>query len=175
MTEADRVLTGVVGACVEAEVRAWLADRISAVIPHLVAPDGSPVRVARVSVRIVPDPEMIRLHVEAMGEATPTDVLSWVTEGERGGVEVDLALGADEAVRQALIRSHAPREELLLYAVHGLLHAAGFDDRAQEDFIRMHAEEARLLGVVGGAARVESAESPASGPQGPAGGGERRW
>jgi ssRNA-specific RNase YbeY (16S rRNA maturation enzyme) len=35
--------------------------------------------------------------------------------------------------------------EVLLYALHGILHCAGFDDRTPQDFEAMHAEEDRIL------------------------------
>ena len=38
---------------------------------------------------------------------------------------------------------------MLLYAVHGLLHCAGFDDHETAAFDRMHAEEDRILRAIG--------------------------
>ncbi len=52
-------------------------------------------------------------------------------------------------MRQARQRGHSVERELLLYAVHGLLHCAGFDDHGTAAFDRMHAEEDRILRAIG--------------------------
>jgi probable rRNA maturation factor len=60
-----------------------------------------------------------------------------------------VAVCVDEARRRSAELEHPLERELLLYALHGMLHAAGMDDRTPEDFTRMHAEEDRLLAAVG--------------------------
>lgn len=99
---------------------------------------------SRLSVRLVNDLEMTRLHARHMNDPTTTDVLTFVD-----GAEVDVAVCVDEARRRSAEMGHDLRRELLLYSLHGLLHAAGFDDRTPEDFARMHAEEDRLLAAIG--------------------------
>lgn len=155
MIDAPDAVVEIGGAIIEAEERAWLAERLARAVELI----RSAVY-ARIDVRIVDDAEMIRLHDRAMGDATTTDVLTWVERRADGTIEVDLALCADEAARQARGRGHDRREELLLYGVHGLLHAAGFDDRDPEAFARLHAEEARIIAALGGHARVTPDESP---------------
>ena len=98
----------------------------------------------RLTVRLVDDAEMTRLHGRHMDDPTTTDVLTFVD-----GDEADVAVCVDEARRRAAELGHELRRELLLYGLHGLLHAVGFDDRTPEDFARMHAEEDRLLAAVG--------------------------
>lgn len=98
----------------------------------------------RLTVRLVDDAEMTRLHARHMDDPTTTDVLTFVD-----GDEADVAVCVDEARRRAAELGHDLRRELLLYGLHGLLHAVGFDDRTPEDFTRMHAEEDRLLAAVG--------------------------
>ena len=41
------------------------------------------------------------------------------------------------------------RRELLLYALHGLLHLIGMDDRRENDCVRMHRMEDRILTRLG--------------------------
>ncbi len=41
------------------------------------------------------------------------------------------------------------RNEVLLYALHGMLHLSGFDDRTDADFRKMHRMEDRLLARLG--------------------------
>jgi len=128
---------------------AWLANCLSALLP-MVAP-----ALRRFSVRLVQDPEMSRLHARHMNDPTTTDVLTFVD-----GAEADVAVCVDEARRRAEEMGHELRRELLLYALHGLLHAVGFDDRTPDDFQRMHAEEDRLLAAIGVGATFSRAEDP---------------
>jgi hypothetical protein len=37
----------------------------------------------------------------------------------------------------------------LLYAIHGVLHLAGYDDRTRRGFVRMHQREDRILKRIG--------------------------
>jgi probable rRNA maturation factor len=99
---------------------------------------------SRLTVRLVDDAEMSRLHARHMNDPTTTDVLTFVD-----GAEADVAVCVDEARRRSAEMGHDLRRELLLYALHGLLHAVGFDDRTPADFERMHAEEDRLLAAIG--------------------------
>jgi probable rRNA maturation factor len=99
---------------------------------------------SRLTVRLVVDAEMSRLHARHMNDPTTTDVLTFVD-----GAEADVAVCVDEARRRSAEMGHDLRRELLLYALHGLLHAVGFDDRTPADFERMHAEEDRLLAAIG--------------------------
>jgi hypothetical protein len=41
------------------------------------------------------------------------------------------------------------RDELLLYAVHGMLHLCGYDDRTDRDFAAMHRREDHILSRLG--------------------------
>jgi len=134
----------VVGAAASASDREWLAERLAAAVALTAAP------VAELRVRVVDDADMIRLHERSLGLATTTDVLTWSS-----GREIDVAICADEAVRRAGEFGHPVRDELLLYAVHGLLHGLGHDDATPEAFERMHAEESRILAALGARARVE--------------------
>ncbi len=64
-------------------------------------------------------------------------------------VEVNLALCVDEAQRQADSRGHSRVQELILYAVHGLLHCLGHDDHDDEAYTLMHGIEDELLEHLG--------------------------
>jgi probable rRNA maturation factor len=83
-----------------------------------------------------------------MGSDESTDVLTFPSASD-GSIDVDIAVCADEARRQAADRGHDVTRELLLYALHGLLHCAGFDDRDEAGFNAMHAEEDRILDAIG--------------------------
>jgi probable rRNA maturation factor len=116
----------------------WLRSHLDR-LRQLAAP-----ALTRFTVKFVDDAEMVRLHGQFLGDPTTTDVMTFAD-----GSEVDLAVCVPEARRRAGELGHGMREELLLYGLHGLLHATGFDDRTPEAFAAMHAEEDRLLAAVG--------------------------
>ena len=126
----------------EAE-RAWVQDRLSACLAHV------PVPVARVTVEVIDDHRMTALHERFSNVPGTTDVLTFPASGPGEPVEVDIAICVDEAARQATTRGHELRRELLLYALHGVLHCTGFDDRTPAEHARMHAEEDRILQAIG--------------------------
>ena len=126
----------------EAE-RAWVLERLAACLAHVADP------VARVTVEIIDDHRMAALHERFSNVPGTTDVLTFPASGPGEPVEVDIAICVDEAARQSRARGHDLRHELLLYALHGVLHCTGFDDRAPHDHARMHAEEDRILQAIG--------------------------
>jgi probable rRNA maturation factor len=114
-------------------------------------------------VAIVDDATMADLHVRHLGLAGPTDVLTYpLAEVDGRVVEGEVVLCHDEAARQAAARGHDVRDELLLYAIHGLLHLSSYDDLRAADAARMHAREDELLDKVGVGARYEIAKSRSS-------------
>ncbi len=123
----------------------WIGDRLSEAVDHVAPVDP---KCIRITARIVDDQEMDVAHRRFSGIAGPTDVLTFVEKMDRG-LEVDLLLCRDEALRRASEFDHAIRRELLLYALHGVLHALGYDDQTPEDHARMHAEEDRILELIG--------------------------
>lgn len=116
-----------------------------------------------VTLAIVEDAEMAELHEQYKNVPGTTDVLTFdlrdpgadteadapTANVEPLDVEGDVALCLDEAKRQASARGHEVSHELLLYAVHGLLHLLGYDDHDEADAAAMHAREDELLSQVG--------------------------
>lgn len=116
------------------------------------------VKQAELNLVIVADDEMAQLHEQYTGVLGTTDVLTFdMAEGglppELGNrpviLEGDIILCLDEAKRQADQRNHPIRHELLLYAIHGLLHLLGEDDHDEAAYQRMHAREDELLQALG--------------------------
>ena len=64
-------------------------------------------------------------------------------------IQAEIAVCVDEARRRAAELNHSVERELLLYCIHGVLHCAGFDDQTESGFAAMHAEEDRILNLVG--------------------------
>lgn len=147
------------GLCVEGgadpELRSWLELRLR----EACAEAGSSPK--RVVIRLVRDEEMAALHRRFSGVEGTTDVLTWVHSDPGAPLEADVAICVDEAARQAAERGHDPARELLLYGVHGLLHAMGHDDRDPADHARMHREEDRILARIGVGPVWSRGEDPA--------------
>ncbi|GAB4555510.1 MAG: hypothetical protein Tsb0013_18300 [Phycisphaerales bacterium] len=106
-----------------------------------------------VRIAIVGDGAMAREHVRSMGIEGTTDVITFdLTDGASAcdrGLDVDLLLCADEARRCASERGIALERELLLYALHGVLHCLGYDDRDEGASRAMHAREDEVLVAIG--------------------------
>ncbi len=140
----------------------WLSDQLIAVLGHLARP------VARVEVRVTSDREMMRLHRVHLQDGSTTDVITFdLTDDETSPIEASIVICADEAARCAVEHGHTLERELLLYALHGLLHCTGYDDHDEASHARMHAEEDRILTLIGVGATY-SGETKRSTP-----GGER--
>lgn len=121
----------------------WLRDGLAAALDHVARPIHS------LTVKVVDDAAMLALHERHRGEAATTDVLTFDSSAPGGPIEADIVVCADVAARRAAEHDHVLERELLLYALHGVLHCAGFDDRTPDDFEAMHAEEDRILTATG--------------------------
>jgi len=124
----------------------WIRERLARALALV------PRRVRRVHVELVADAEMDRLHRRHAGVPGTTDVLTFPASDPAdpsAPVEVDIVACVDEAARRAAEFGHPPERELLLYALHGVLHCCGHDDHDPAAFARMHAEEDRLLALIG--------------------------
>lgn len=91
---------------------------------------------AELSVLLVDEDAMARLHVDWMGEPGSTDVLSFPMDELRepapgaprvGGVLGDVVLCPAVARRQAVVAGHSAEHELRILLAHGVLHLLGHD------------------------------------------------
>jgi probable rRNA maturation factor len=121
----------------------WLHERLVSALAHVTRP------VERITVAIVDDERMRALNRTHRGVADTTDVLAFERGADDSAIEADIVVCADEAARRAAELGHPLEQELLLYALHGILHCAGFDDRTNEDFEAIHVEEDRILAAIG--------------------------
>lgn len=119
----------------------WLATQGLAVLKHLSL-------VGRLSVKIIDDQEMSEAHLEFLDDPSTTDVLTFDMSDE-DGLDVDIMCCIDEAERRAKDHAHDRARELLLYVVHGVLHASGFDDIEEADRVKMHEREDEILAAIG--------------------------
>jgi probable rRNA maturation factor len=97
------------------------------------------------SIALVDDREIARLHGEFLDDPTPTDVMSFPLEDDADGLLGEVVVSTDTAAREAKKRGLTFDREVLLYVVHGILHLLGYDDHAAEDRKKMHARQEELL------------------------------
>jgi probable rRNA maturation factor len=105
------------------------------------------------SLVLVDDREMGRLHADFSGDPSPTDVLAFPLAGPPvPGADfpaAEVVVSVETAVREARARGLRPRTEVLLYAVHGVLHLCGEDDHDPVRARRMDRRTLRLLRDLG--------------------------
>ena len=103
------------------------------------------------SVALVGDARMSELHEQFMGIAGPTDVLTFPLETDARGqvTEGEVVICVTEARRRAPEHGVPLEHELLLYALHGMLHLCGYDDRTQRAYLKMHRTEDQILQRLG--------------------------
>jgi probable rRNA maturation factor len=108
---------------------------------------------ATLSVGIVDDEQMADYHEQYSGVSGTTDVLTFDLRNDPGNpdepIDGDIVICLDEAMRQASARGHDVRLELLLYALHGLLHLQGYNDHDPDEHKAMHDREDELLTEAG--------------------------
>lgn len=97
-----------------------------------------------VSLLLTDDEEIAQIHADFLGDATPTDVISFALDGA-----AELVVSVETAARCARERGHTVRAEVALYVVHGLLHLCGHDDKGVRARARMRAAERAVLSSLG--------------------------
>jgi probable rRNA maturation factor len=103
------------------------------------------------SLALVGDHMMADLHEQFMDVPGTTDVLTFELDHDaRGRVTAgEVVVCVPYAIREARRRGVPARDELLLYALHGMLHLCGYDDRTDRDFATMHRREDEILNQLG--------------------------
>jgi probable rRNA maturation factor len=104
-----------------------------------------------VSIALVDDGQMAELHAQFLGIAGPTDVLTFELEHDKQKrvIAGEIVICIPEARRQARAAAVKTGDEVLLYAIHGMLHLSGFDDRTERGFCAMHRREDQILTALG--------------------------
>jgi probable rRNA maturation factor len=105
-------------------------------------------KLRELSVALVNDRTMSELHQRYMRITGPTDVLTFELEHDarRHVIAGEVIICVPFARRAAPTDT---KRELLLYALHGMLHLCGFDDRTAAAYRAMHREEDRILERLG--------------------------
>jgi probable rRNA maturation factor len=109
---------------------------------------GAGVSKARISLAAVDDETIARLNWKYLRHRGPADVLSFVLD-QSDGLEGEVIVGAQTAVRTAPQYGWPPHDELLLYVIHGTLHLVGYDDTSPALRAEMQKREGEVLGKLG--------------------------
>jgi probable rRNA maturation factor len=100
---------------------------------------------AQISVAVVDDRTIARLHQRFLGDPDPTDVLSFQLERAERFLEGEVVVSAETALTYAARHKATPADELLRYVIHGTLHLAGYDDATASGRAAMRARERKYL------------------------------
>jgi probable rRNA maturation factor len=90
-----------------------------------------------VTIALVSDAAIARLHLEFMGLPEATDVITF----QHGEIAISVETAAGNAVRFR----RSMEEEIALYIVHGLLHLHGYLDKKAADSARMQKTQSAIL------------------------------
>lgn len=123
---------------------------------------------AELSILLVDEPAMEKLHIELMDEPGSTDVLSVpmdeLTPGTPDrptpqGMLGDIAVCPQVAQVQAVNAGHSLQDEMLLLTTHGILHLLGYDHAEPEEKEEMFGLQRQLLsGFTGKVAPAETTQ-----------------
>jgi probable rRNA maturation factor len=114
-----------------------------------------------VSVALVNDRVIADVNRRWLGHEGPTDSIAFAFDDDPGtdGTRGEVVVSAETALREARARGLDPREELLLYVAHGVLHLLGWEDDTPARRRSMNARARRLVAL---ARRPAPARRPAA-------------
>lgn len=92
------------------------------------------IRHGEVSLTLVGDDRIRALNRDYLGRDRVTDVISFSLNGPGEPLLADIYIGYPQALRQASELGLSALEELVRLAVHGTLHALGYDHPAEDRF-----------------------------------------
>ncbi len=123
------------------------AERVAQIVQAALVHGSRPSAV--LSVVFVDDASLSKMHADYLGDASPTDVISFDLGEDGMGPAGELYVSTDCARRLAQERGVDKERELALYVVHGTLHLCGWDDHEPEEREAMRAAEAEVMEALG--------------------------
>ncbi|MBI2368811.1 MAG: rRNA maturation RNase YbeY [Deltaproteobacteria bacterium] len=109
---------------------------------------------AELSVLLVSDRQIARLHQAYLRKPGPTNVIAFPMGEGRGGTPSpgllgDVVISVETARREARLARRPLQEHLVRLLIHGLLHLLGYvHDRSRPEARAMQAREQRLVAAV---------------------------
>lgn len=106
---------------------------------------------SELNIALVGDRRMSELHEEFLNVSGPTDVLTFPLEQDKSRCTTagEVIVCVQVAERHAKTTGVPVKLEILLYALHGMLHLCGYDDRTAAGFREMHRLEDSILSELG--------------------------
>jgi probable rRNA maturation factor len=147
------------------------------------------VAAAEISVALVDNPTIHEINRQYLGHDYPTDVICFLLEcepaeegspspnpatyrGKGKRLDGEVIISTETAQKEAENYGWSPREEVVLYLVHGLLHLVGYDDLSSTEQSVMRARERAMLALFHisprhplAATEGENAHSPPAQPE----------
>jgi probable rRNA maturation factor len=121
----------------------WLASVVRHAMAHLRLPPGE------VSVVLLGDAAIQSLNRRHLNHDWPTDVVTFpISEPDESAIHGEIVISTETAIREATRLGHGPAREVALYAIHGVLHLAGFDDHEPSGVSRMREMEREIMSGV---------------------------
>ena len=103
-----------------------------------------------ISLAFVDNPTIHRLNKQFLDHDEPTDVLSFpYSDPSAKKLSGELVIGVEVAKERAEEMGHPIDAELALYAIHGLLHLCGYDDKSPSANKTMRERERHYLKLLG--------------------------
>lgn len=103
------------------------------------------VRQAQIEIALVDDSAIREVHRRFLNLDTPTDVLTFPLHDPGEPLFSQIVISTETAAREAPYHGLQPEEEVLLYAIHGILHLCGYNDHSTRDARRMQRRQESLL------------------------------
>lgn len=101
------------------------------------------------SIAIVDNPTIQKLHLQFLHKNTPTDVLAFPLQDPWDPLLGEIIVSAEQAIHVAKKLKIPPENELMLYIIHGFLHLLGYNDKTEKDTQIMRTKEKELLSLLG--------------------------
>ncbi|MHC4883755.1 MAG: rRNA maturation RNase YbeY [Planctomycetota bacterium] len=111
--------------------------------------EGTEVGEVAVDLVLMDDVGISAMNLEFKGREGPTDVLAWpdgTPDPDEGEFHLgDVAISVTTALKEAARRGIEPDHEVLLYALHGVLHLLGWRDGDDDERAAMRTAEREEL------------------------------
>jgi rRNA maturation RNase YbeY len=108
-------------------------------------------RFAEITIFLVNDEKIRKLNDRFRGKNSPTDVIAFDSSINKKEILADIFISVDSAIRNSRLYEVKPSDELLLYAVHGVLHILGYDDKTPQQIALMRKKEKEILSCLSNA------------------------
>ncbi|MGQ9575857.1 MAG: rRNA maturation RNase YbeY [Thermoguttaceae bacterium] len=104
---------------------------------------------AQISLAIVDDATIRRLHRQFLDRDEPTDVLSFLFERSAKSLDGEIVVSGQTARQVARLYHRPAFAELLMYVLHGVLHLVGWRDDTPRRRAEMDARQQEYLAGLG--------------------------